>query len=132
MTHIRIRNVSHEELLPEEEILQRGFACHTIDHYPEPARSYHLAYYRLERVREQNHLPAAPLLIHLPDGRKGVIACPPWPHRIGVRIAQKVSSDSYEIEDHITFLYGEDVARLLAVPHYFVLQEIVVTPLKWS
>lgn len=105
---LQTRQVDARELLPQEAILMRGFAGHTIKDYPEPARSYTLAFWRLEPIWKQLRAPT-PLLVCVQGELVGVMNSI-WSWRVGLVPVRRVSQNQLEVlEVKITFLTGDAI-----------------------
>lgn len=122
---LETRKITPSEILPEEAVLIQGFAGHTIDHYPEPARSYHIAYARLHPILSQMKAPI-PLLVFVKQELVGVMNLV-WSDRVGVVSVRRISPTQLEvIEETVTFLTGEALEHLS-----FSTDEILTQPPPW-
>ena len=122
---LETRRVKPDELRTEEEVLSTiGFAGHTIDKYPEPARSWYIAYYKLEKV-----FPSAPtpLLVFCrsssgsDDELLGVTNYV-WTTRVGVVPLKRRDATHVEMDQAMRVVSHYDVANLV-----FSTSEILVT-----
>lgn len=124
-SRLQVRKVLPTDLLPEEDVIGQGFAGHTIDDFPEPARSYNIAFSRLAPVFAQTKL-RVPLLVRVGDEIVGVMNSI-WSTRIGIVPIRRIGTDLFEVPDErIIFLVGDDLSRIS-----FAMDEILITRPSW-
>jgi hypothetical protein len=122
---VRTRRIDERALLPEEAVVTRGFAGLTFNDYPEPARSYTIAFWRLAPIWEQMGLHT-PLLLYVQGELAGIMNSI-WSSRVGIVPVQRVSQDQLEIPaERVRFLTGESIATISVSTH-----EILLEPPPW-
>lgn len=123
---LETRKIAPSDLLPEEAVLTQGFAGHTIDQYPEPARSYNIAYARLHPVLSQMKTPI-PLLVFVKQELVGVMNLV-WSDRVGIVAVRRISPTQLEVvEEHVTYLTGDALHHLS-----FATDELLTQPPPWT
>lgn len=123
---LETRKVQPEDLLTEEEVQSHGFAGHTINDYPEPLRSYHIAHARLKRTFQQLSAPT-PLLVYVQDQLTGIIVSL-WRTRVGIVPVRRVGETTLEVEeDRVIQLTGDKLTQIT-----FSVHEVLVIVPSWA
>jgi hypothetical protein len=124
---LRFRQVDPAELLSEEHVLcqDEGSPFQRLKEYDEPAKSYFIAWRRLEPIFKKEQV-YSPLLVETPRGRGLLWRL--WRNQVGVVLLKSSEMGKrMEVEDKVTFLTPDERANII-----LVLDCIVLNPPKWS